>query len=169
MKDDRLLEVVSSGVREILEISTEIVPVDISLKDGWNTERNQHNSNWILSQLLQKLPTDSDKIIGITDYDLYMPILSYVFGEAELGGRAAIVSTYRLQNELYGLPASQASLESRALKEAVHELGHTFGLVHCRNQKCVMRSSTYVEEIDLKTENFCSDCIRVLNQQLQNK
>lgn len=162
LKDDRLLQVLSLGIQKILGISAEIVHIDISLKQGWSPERNQCNSTWILSQLLQELPGDSFKIIGVTDYDLYIPIMSYVFGEAELGGRAAVVSVYRLQNELYGLPASRANLESRAIKEAVHEFGHTFGLVHCRHQECVMRSSTYVEEIDLKTENFCQDCASIL-------
>lgn len=159
---------VSSGIQRALDVSTDIIQSDISLKQAWNPERNQVNSTWVLSQLLQELPGDSFKILGITDYDLYIPILTYLFGEAELGGRAAVVSIYRFQDELYGLPANRTNLETRAVKESVHELGHTFGLVHCRRQDCVMRSSTYVEEIDLKPEYFCRDCTSILDQKLRS-
>lgn len=171
LKDERLLEVVSSGIQEILEVSTELVQAGISLNEGWSSERNQFNSSWILSRLLNELPGSSFKILGITDYDLYMPIMTYVFGEAELGGKAALISVYRFRDELYGLPPNKSHVEMRAIKEAVHELGHTFGLIHCRNQECVMRSSTYVEEIDQKSESFCGDCVRILanNQDSQER
>jgi archaemetzincin len=68
------------------------------------------------------------------------------------------VSSYRLDNKFYGLPDSPALLRERLIKEAVHELGHTFGLFHCHNQECVMKSSTYVEEIDFKSSRFCDKC-----------
>ena len=86
------------------------------------------------------------------------PVLTYVFGEAQLGGRAAVVSLHRLDDELYGLPPNPKRLFQRLVKEAVHELGHTFDLVHCHEDGCVMASSTYVEEIDLKSERFCASC-----------
>ncbi|HYU31798.1 MAG TPA: archemetzincin, partial [Thermoanaerobaculia bacterium] len=80
----------------------------------------------------------------------------------QLPGRAAVVSLHRLAPELYGLPADEERLVERAEKEAIHELGHTFGLIHCRQPKCVMRSSTYVEEIDLKEGQFCEGCRKAL-------
>ena len=73
-----------------------------------------------------------------------------------------MVSTYRLRNDLYGLPADERLLAARLEKEAIHELGHTYGLVHCADPVCVMRASTYVEEIDLKTADFCESCRRAV-------
>jgi archaemetzincin len=89
---------------------------------------------------------------------LYIPVLTFVFGEARLNGQCAVVSSYRLDNKFYGLPDDPALLQERLLKEAIHELGHTYGLFHCQNPECVMKSSTYVEEIDFKSSRFCDKC-----------
>ena len=94
----------------------------------------------------------SIRILGLTDADLFIPILTFVFGEAQLKGRAAVVSTARLG----GPPAARLPL--RLETEAVHELGHTFGLLHSSDDGCVMHASTYVEEIDLKSDSFCLSC-----------
>ena len=80
-----------------------------------------------------------------------------------MGGQGALVSTYRLYNEFYGIPKNGHLLYQRTLKEILHELGHTFGLVHCKNYQCVMNSSTYVEDIDLKMAQFCTKCRPVIN------
>jgi len=90
--------------------------------------------------------------------------LTYVFGEAELDGRAAVVSAFRLDNELYGMPPDPDLLFERLVKESLHELGHTFGLMHCHRTDCVMSSSTYVEHIDLKNDRFCDRCLRALRK-----
>ena len=96
--------------------------------------------------------------------DLFIPVLTYVFGEAQLAGRAAVVSTHRLDCQLYGLPANRKLLKQRLRKEAIHELGHTYNLLHCREDACVMMSSTYVENIDLKSDRFCGHCLDRLRQ-----
>ncbi|HEY6951748.1 MAG TPA: hypothetical protein VI758_05035, partial [Bacteroidota bacterium] len=82
----------------------------------------------------------------------------------QLAGTAAVVSTHRLQNQFYGLPVDDLLMQERLQKEIVHELGHTFGLYHCRQFECVMRSSTYVEEIDLKHTGLCGACEELLRQ-----
>ena len=87
-----------------------------------------------------------------------MPILTFVFGEAQLNNTCAVVSSHRLRQEFYGLPASPELLRERLRKEAVHELGHTFGLTHCRDYECVMAASHAVERIDLKGSHFCGHC-----------
>ena len=125
---------------------------------AFDSYRNQFNSTSIIAELLVRFPEHSGKIIGITAVDLFVPVLTYVFGEAQLDGRAAVLSTYRLREELYGLDANPKLEQIRLLKEAVHELGHTFGLVHCHNPECVMHSSTSAEEIDVKGKNFCEAC-----------
>ncbi|TPW11234.1 MAG: peptidase, zinc-dependent [bacterium] len=93
---------------------------------------------------------------------LFIPVLSFVFGEAQLDGPAAVVSTWRLDPVAYGLPGDAARLQERLAKEITHELGHTLGLYHCRQFECVMRSSTDVEEIDLKRGVFCPECRKLL-------
>ena len=131
----------------------------------FDTRRQQYNSTEILARLLE-MPHPPGKIVGVTDMDLFIPILTFVFGEALLNGDAAVVSYHRLRNEFYGLPADNDLLEERLLKEIVHELGHTYGLIHCPRYDCVMHSSTYVEEIDIKSAFFCPDCLAQLQSVL---
>ena len=100
-------------------------------------------------------------VVGV----IFEPATDYMYtavkdGEAQLNGPAAIVSITRLRNEFYGLPKNDTLLRERMEKEAIHELGHTFGLVHCRNDLCVMRPSTYVENIDLKPPQLCYSCLK---------
>jgi archaemetzincin len=94
--------------------------------------------------------------------DLFNPVLTYVFGEAQLSARGAVVSSRRLRPEMYGLPENVPLLQARLETEAVHELGHTFGLLHCLEPTCVMHASSYVEEIDLKESRFCPGCLQVV-------
>jgi archaemetzincin len=131
---------------------------------AFDSSRNQYYSSLLLSALLRMFSKHEGKILAVTDADLYIPVLTYVFGEAQLDGKAAIVSRRRLDERFYGLAGNADLFEDRLLKEAVHELGHTFGLVHCRQYDCVMHSSTAVEEIDLKSSEFCTDCARLLKR-----
>lgn len=129
---------------------------------AFDISRNQFSSTLLLSALNEKFPANADKILGITSVDLFVPVLTYVFGEAQLDGKSAIVSTHRLSESFYGLDENIQLTKARIIKEAIHELGHTFGLPHCRDYLCVMHSSTGVEEIDLKTKRFCSTCEKFL-------
>jgi archaemetzincin len=94
-------------------------------------------------------------VLAVTDQDLFIPILTFVFGEAQLGGRVAVVSTARLGEP--GLPDPRVALE-RLAKESVHELGHCFGLVHCDSPGCVMARSPGARDVDRKRGDFCSKC-----------
>jgi archaemetzincin len=139
------------------------LPAALEFGPAFDQTRGQYSSTVLLSQLSGRNP-DGGKFIALVDVDLYIPVLTYVFGEAELGGVAAIVSTHRLSNRLYGLPDDHRLFLDRVAKEIIHELGHLFGLIHCRGFECVMRSSTYVEEIDLKRSSPCAECARALEQ-----
>ena len=97
-------------------------------------------------------------MVAVTGLDLCIPILEFVFGEAELGGHRAIVSTHRLHEEFYGLPANDDLFQERVRKEVRHEWGHALGLRHCLRYDCVMHSSPSVEHVDLKGEEFCESC-----------
>ena len=93
----------------------------------------------------------------MTDVDLMIPILEFVFGEAELGGLRRIVSTYRLRQEFYGLPPDPALSIERTIKEARHEWGHALGLRHCRRFDCVMRARIAGSR---ETKAFCANRLR---------
>lgn len=126
----------------------------------FDAARGQYHSTRLLEQILGGPPTRAERILGVTPVDLFIPVLTYVFGEAQLAGRAAVVSYHRLRPEAYGLPADDALLLARLVKEALHELGHTCDLVHCRHPACVMLASTYAEDIDRKPADFCLSCWR---------
>ena len=102
---------------------------------------------------------DTWRLLGVTERDLYIPILTFVFGEAQLGGASAIVSYHRLTQEFYGLPPDLDLLANRLLIESVHELGHTLHLTHCDDFRCAMAPSHAVEWIDIKDSGFCEDCL----------
>ena len=112
-----------------------------------------------MAQLLRDTQHDTVRVLGVAGVDLFIPVLTYVFGEAQLDGRVAVISAHRLDSQLYGLPANRRLLLERPRKEAIHELGHTYNLVHCHAELCVMTSSTYVEGIDLKSDRFCDRCL----------
>lgn len=124
-------------------------------RHAFDPRRRQHASGAILRWLVETGPKDG-KVLGVTDRDLFIPILTYVFGEAQLGGKAAVVSTARLVEdvELFG----RRLLVERLAKEAVHEVGHAFGLVHCGTVECVMSRSPAVREVDEKRPELCGEC-----------
>ncbi len=130
---------------------------------AFDAGRGQYRATLLLKSLLDDPQEDrADRILGVTGVDLFAPVLTYVFGEAQLSGRAAVVSCHRLRAEAYGLPPDPALLYARLHKEAMHELGHTYGLLHCPGPACVMRASAYVEEIELKPARFCDACRALL-------
>ena len=151
----RLAKTIGETYRSM--VSLQALRFDPSL--AFDSYRNQYDSTVFLSLLLNGFKETDGKIVGVTDFDLFVPVLTFVFGEAQLSGRAAVVSSFRLRPEYYGLPEDRPLLESRVEKEAIHEVGHTFGLLHCIDPACVMHSSTYAEDIDLKGSMPCQRCL----------
>ena len=124
---------------------------------AFNKKREQYLSTRILNALMnEKEYIPFEKILGIVDHDLYVPELNFVFGEASQ--RVAVISLTRLRQEFYNLPPDQSLFYKRALTEAVHELGHTYGLVHCGNPRCVMFFSNSLIDTDRKGSEFCTKC-----------
>ena len=150
-------------------VSTREVVIDLSR--FFDERRLQYNSTSIITHLNERFAALSSasvegtlepRLLAVIGEDLFIPILTFVFGEAQLNGRVAVVSYHRLANERYGLPPNPGLFHDRLFKEALHELGHVFGLVHCVSQECVMHISTYVEDIDIKPAAFCDDCRALL-------
>lgn len=152
------IEAIQVKLYNHLILESKILHLKIDCQSAYFPQRDQYNSTGLLLRLLEQLPEGSSKILGITQLDLCTPILTFVFGEAQLNGSAGVISTYRLQNQFYGLPEDHAILQQRLAKVVIHELSHTFGLYHCRDYQCVMKSSTYVEELDIKPETLCPSC-----------
>jgi archaemetzincin len=165
---DRDLQSVAGTTREIFGVSVAVVHSDLDLRQAFDPSRNQTNSTALLAQVLGGSGGGTTKRIAVVDVDLFIPVLTFVFGEAQLGGTAAIVSTHRLDNRFYGLPRDPALMIGRLEKEIVHELGHNFGLYHCHQFECVMRSSTYVEEIDMKRVQPCPACAETIAHHMQH-
>jgi len=130
----------------------------IDLTNFYDPTRRQYDANKLLKEIDAISFFDSIKRIGLFRIDLFIPILTYIFGQAYLNGKAGIASLYRLKNELYGLEPNDQILLERFRKVIIHELGHTFGLKHCHTPSCVMLSSTYMEDIDQKDISMCPKC-----------
>lgn len=158
----RWASVLSHGVADVFPHNVRKLDVRLDLEAAFSPDRKQYHATFLLAGLLRHLPEPESKILGITAVDLYAPVLTFVFGQSQLDGAGAVISTYRLRQEYYGLRGDEGRLLDRAVKEAVHELGHAFGLVHCPDFECVMRASSSVEEVDLKRSTFCGACLTEL-------
>lgn len=152
------LEKLAGAIKQEFLFSVNIKEGHIDLSEFYDPGRRQYDGTRLLKEVGSMFPRGSIKILGLFNVDLYIPILTYLFGQAYLKGNAGIASTYRLRNELYGMRQNEDLLRDRFRKVCIHELGHSFGLIHCHSPACVMKSSTYVEDIDQKDQNLCIKC-----------
>ena len=136
-----------------LDAQAGLLPLDLEFA------RNPNRGQYYSTDLLAHIP---DGVLAVTEADLYIPILEFVFGEAVLGGHRAIVSLHRLHQEFYGLPPDPKLLLDRALTEARHEWGHACGVRHCPRYDCSMSASHSIELLDLKRNGYCKECARRL-------
>lgn len=157
--DPRLLEWLRQALHEKFRTPAQILSPALDPAFALHAERQQYHSSEILAAMQRRIDSNTWRILGVTQLDLYIPILTFVFGEAQLGGKAAVVSYHRLQQEFYGMPEDMDVLANRLLIESVHELGHTLRLTHCHEYRCAMAPSHAVEWIDLKDSGFCEDCL----------
>jgi archaemetzincin len=153
---DEIVEKLGDRVSNVFHCPVEIEAGFGDLSEAYNPQRNQYLSSKLLAGLGQS--KREERVVGVVDVDLYVPRLNFVFGEADVVSRAAIISLCRLRQEYYGLPSDEALFLTRSTKEIVHELGHIFGLGHCPNNKCVMHFSNSLADTDLKEAHFCSMC-----------
>ena len=175
MKDKIILIPYQNAGREILADFSVLLAsifnqgVEIGLgriiePSAWRPGRQQYNADDILDALPH--PVNGNRILGILDADIYAFGLNFIFGEADSSTRKAIISLKRLRPEFYGCPANASVFQDRILKEAVHELGHTYRLSHCPNQYCVMHFSSSIVDTDNKSWLFCSTCQKRLKDRL---
>lgn len=156
--DKDMLDMTASAVAQEYHRPVILKDGHLDLSEYFDPGRRQYNGNQLLHHIEGINLSGSLKILGLFNVDLFIPILTYIFGQAYLGGKSGIASIYRLDNKRYGMASDRQLMLTRFQKEVIHELGHTFGLVHCPNPECVMRSSTYVEDIDQKGLHLCRNC-----------
>lgn len=156
--DQELLELAAADVKNEFLIPVRTKDGNLDLSEFYDPARRQYNGTGLLKKIDSGFATAGDKTIGLFNVDLFIPILTYIFGQAYLNGNSGIVSVFRLSNERYGIKADNKLFTDRFRKEIIHELGHMFGLIHCSDPVCVMRSSTYVEDIDQKNHTLCPKC-----------
>lgn len=161
-----LFPVLAPALARTFGVPCRTAPDTVDAASTFDAVRNQHHSTAILQRLSHRSDPKDIRILGVTYLDLFVPVLTFVFGEAQLEGRCALVSAHRLREEFYGLPARPVLVHERVVKEAVHELGHTFGLRHCLEWDCVMASTHAVERLDLKGAEFCPSCRAVVDAEL---
>jgi archaemetzincin len=155
--DERLLDAVAGEIAGVFEVPVIRHHAPDRPTDTLDVRRQQHHSTAILRWLKRHRPHGARKLLALTDVDLFIPVLTFVYGEALLDGPCAVVSTARL-GSMAPRHEDAARARARLAKECVHELGHTFGLVHCASSACVMARSVNLAAVDGKQATFCSDC-----------
>ena len=158
------ISVIAGDVQKVYQCPVEIREGRIwDLMIYYDHVRRQYDGNKLLKEIDSMLISSSSKKIGLFAVDLFIPILTFIFGQSVYQGNSGIASIYRLRNEQYGMKPDTNVAYNRFKKVIIHEIGHTYGLIHCYVPSCVMRSSTYVEDIDQKKQHLCSQCLSKLS------
>ena len=158
MIDNHILEILKQSLGQSFSRPVEIKTQISNLDFAYDPSRKQYLSPRLLSALRSFSMEPGNRCLGIVDLDLYSPGLNFVFGEADISAEVAVISVYRLRQERYGLPQDEGLFQDRVIKEAVHELGHTYHLGHCDDIRCVMHFSNSLADTDIKGAGFCQKC-----------
>lgn len=156
---EEMLTEITEELRNTFDVATETaLPIGLP-KEFYNSFRHQYAAPLVLNFLKEKF---QGKVFGITDEDLYAEDLNFVFGQAQMKGNVAIISVHRLDPSFYRQVPNKQLLKERAVKEAIHEVGHMLGLKHCLVEKCVMTFSNTIADVDKKNKELCGSCKRQL-------
>jgi len=159
-------KVIAANVSGYLNLPAEVLPPIKKPDYAFDARRLQYDAGRILTQL-ETLPFDDhQKIIAVLNVDLFVPIFTYVFGEARQGGKCALVSLVRIGMHVDGSTPPKSLLNERAAKVGLHELGHLFGLLHCDDGKCLMHFSGGLGTLDRLPLYFCRYCRRYFHEAL---
>ena len=164
--DPQLPETVSREIHRVFGLHAEVKTIPLSLAFAYDAGRQQYHSTPILQKLAEALPDDALRILALVEVDLFIPILTYVYGEAQIGGRSCIVSTCRL-NAGPGARYLSERTAWRVVKESLHELGHTFNLRHCPDVACLMHYCRGDADVDRKSGDLCRYCRVMLDDELR--
>jgi archaemetzincin len=166
--DAHALERLAERCREEFGWEVRIDPPIAMPANAFDPKRNQFEAIHILRAVIDQAHADASRTLGVVNEDLFIPMLTFVFGQAQLKGRVALMSLARLRQEYYGLPPNASLFLKRTEKEALHELGHTFGLIHCADKGCVMALSNSIQQVDVKAAEYCRSCTILLRDSLRS-
>jgi archaemetzincin len=162
------LRVIAANIQAMLEAPVEMLPAMAIPEEAFQRHRYQYDAGLVL-KYLARFSFSHSRILAVTDVDLCTPILTFVFGQAELGLNLAIISDFRLKRMEDGMMASEGIYYERLAKVALHEIAHTFSLYHCENPKCLMRISNGLNHLDELDILFCERCNFMLHQSMRNR
>ncbi len=151
------VRVAAAHIQAVFDIATDVVPPWPDPSSALFATRNQYNAAHILNSLATDIPGPVRRV-GITARDITLPFLTYVFGEAQIGGRAAVISTYRLQRPHNGVAPEKSLVYTRLSRVVIHETGHLLGLSHCQSSRCIMNFSVGLDRLDALSPTFCHQC-----------
>ena len=160
--DLEVLKRTSGLLNQLIGLPPRLSSLILDLDDAYDEEKGQYNARTILKRVSEIAPPGCLRVIVLTEEDIFIPVFKYVFGAALLPGNCAVISLNRLRQEFYRSPPDLKLFYKRVDKTVLHELGHTFGLTHCRNRHCVMYSSTRIPDTDFKSSMFCHHCFNLL-------
>jgi archaemetzincin len=152
---------IAEGLSEYFPLSVRVLDQGDEPRYAYDPSRGQYYCAAILERLamtVRDIPPGDGKIIGITNGDICTPVLSFIFGAAQLSGAAALFSLFRLRPEVHGFGVDNKLFFERALKEATHELAHAFGLTHCKRPACIMHLAYSIRDLDQRGLGFCASC-----------
>ena len=162
--DKRIIEHTQTELEKRFNVSVDIGRQLDEPIYAYHKHKKQYNSTKILKKIYKLKLTGYDRILGIVDVDLYVPERTFVFGGADVKKKVSVISLTRLKQKFYNLSDDSALFNYRTIIEAVHELGHTYGLYHCKNNKCVMFLSNTINDTDHKGADLCSKCKEIMEK-----
>jgi archaemetzincin len=161
-----VIDAVENAISDRLGLVVSRRPQLLDPTAAWDPIRGQYSSVAIMRRALAAVPPGAARLLLVTEVDIFMPVLSFVFGHAQLDGPVAIMATARLRQTFYGMDADAGLEIMRARIEALHEVGHTLGLTHCLDRACAMSLATTVEHVDRKVDDYCSGCSALAREAL---
>ena len=164
--DAEIYQTLCQHIHQVLGYPIETKSLLASVEFAFDSSRNQYHSTLILEKLAETASWPTIKILAITNVDLFIPILTHVYGEAQLGGKACIVSTYRLKEDFSSVNIQD--FKARIVKESIHELGHTFNLRHCPEKTCIMHYCRSLQDVDRKSDQLCRYCKVLLADEIKS-
>jgi archaemetzincin len=162
-----VLRVIAANIQTLLAAPVEMLPEMAIPEEAFQRHRGQYDAGLVLKYLAGFSFPHHSRVLAVTDVDLCTPILTFVFGEAELGLTLAIVSDFRLKHREEGIMAAEGVYYERLAKIALHEIAHTFSLYHCETSKCLMQYSRGLRHLDELDIFLCERCSFILRQSMR--